>query len=252
MKFVKRIVLILLAVGVVTIGVIAVIAMTKTTCTGIEVVIHDENGRGAVSVGEIEALVAQSGIAIIGEKKEQIALKAIHQLLAPHPFIKSIDAINFSGSTLLIELTTKRLLLHVFPNHGAQFFVDDTGEFLPYRTSVAEALPIVNGAVSDRFEAGKQMSDATPALQHVYNIAQFIRDDDFYSAQFKQFYVNAAHDIEVVPAVGRQLIVLGDSENLAEKLDHLKATYRNGIVYMDARYSCLDLRFKNRIIAKKI
>ena len=76
--------------------------------------------------------------------------------------------------------------------------------------------------------------------------------NDFYRAQFRQFYVQNNNEVVLVPTVGRHKILFGTDKNMEEKLFNLQQTYQQGLAYMGMdQYATLDVRYKNRVIAKK-
>ena len=85
-----------------------------------------------------------------------------------------------------------------------------------------------------------------------YNIAHAIQQNEFAKVQFRQIYINENQEIELIPSVGRLTVLFGDDTDAAEKLVHLREVYRNGLIYTNInQYTQLDVRFKNRVIAKK-
>lgn len=58
--------------------------------------------------------------------------------------------------------------------------------------------------------------------------------------------------IELVPINGSLTILFGDEVDAEEKFFKIKEIYTNVLPYSaDKKYSLIDVRFKNRVIAKK-
>jgi len=56
----------------------------------------------------------------------------------------------------------------------------------------------------------------------------------------------------LVATVGKQVILFGNDDNASEKLFNLKQVYQNGLSHKGYdRYTQLDVRYKNRIIAQR-
>ena len=56
----------------------------------------------------------------------------------------------------------------------------------------------------------------------------------------------------LIPTVGRHKVIFGTDKNMEEKLFNLQQTYQQGLAYMGMdQYATLDVRYKNRVIAKK-
>ena len=74
----------------------------------------------------------------------------------------------------------------------------------------------------------------------------------FFNENFKQIYVNEQRVIELVPINGSLTILFGDEVDAEEKFFKIKEIYTNVLPYSaDKKYSLIDVRFKNRVIAKK-
>ena len=252
-KILRKIIPILLVIGVIVLIVLAVTHMRNRECNDIKVNIQYSGVSAPVSQEDIVALIASGGIATVGIPLKEINTDSIRSLLSTHPYIREVDNIRFIGKTLNINLVVKDFLLHVYPTAGEQFFIDTEGEILPYSDQVQERLIIVNGFINKKYKMGSNITwlKKSPMLS-AYNIAQEIQKDEFSKAQFREIYINENQEIELVPSAGRQIILFGDDKDAAEKLVHLREVYRNGLIYNNInQYSQLDVRFKNRVIAKK-
>jgi len=252
MKILKSLLLIFLSLFAIIVVVFAVVKMQHRKCEKIEIVIRSEVKELTVTREEVLSILKKNKIKIVGEELKDIDQKAIFEKLKAHPYIKQINPIRFSGQKLIIDIELRKLLLHVYPMVGQQYFVDHDGFLLPYNHNVQERLLIANGYLDASYRAGAQVRNTDSMLVALYDIAKTIDTSNFYRAQYKQLYVNQEDDIELVPAVGSQIILLGKGNNAAEKLFQLTEAYRQGLVYMNPdKYTLLDLRYKNRIIAKK-
>jgi cell division protein FtsQ len=98
------------------------------------------------------------------------------------------------------------------------------------------------------------MMDSTskPVLEQVYEVAGFIQKDGFWSSQIEQIYVNEKFEIELVPRVGNHTILLGNSEDLENKMGNLLRFYQDGASKLGWQsYSKLNLKFANQVVCTK-
>ena len=252
-KILRKIIPILLVIGVLVFIVLSFIHMRNRECNDIKVTVQYSGLSSPVSQEDVVALIERGGIATVGIPLKEINTDSIRSLLSTHPYIGEVDNIRFIGKTLSINLVAKEFLLHVYPSAGEQFFISTEGEILPYSDKVQERLIIVNGFINKKYKVGSNITwlKKSPMLS-AYNIALAIQKDDFSKAQFRQIYINENQEIELIPSVGRLTILFGDDTDAAEKLVHLREVYRNGLIYTNInQYTQLDVRFKNRVIAKK-
>lgn len=232
--------------------VFAAVNMPKRPCSGYDLLVNYDGEYPAVSDADIRQMIEDKQIKIVGVPLKDIDLEEIAQQLQENPYIKKVNEVRFSSTKLRIVVTLKNILLHVYTQNGNQFFVDDEGYMLPFSMVVQENVPIANGKITDAFVEGKNVNNSNTNLHRVYRIAAYMNSNDFYRAQFRQLYVTTTNEVILVPTVGRHKILFGTDENMEEKLFNLQQTYQQGLAYMGMdQYASLDLRYKNRVIAKK-
>lgn len=90
------------------------------------------------------------------------------------------------------------------------------------------------------------------AKNDLYNFVLFLQKDRFWNDQIVQIYVNADHDVELVPLVGNQRILLGSLDDYPEKLEKLRLFYDQAIPKVGwEKYSMINLKYKNQIVCTK-
>ena len=90
------------------------------------------------------------------------------------------------------------------------------------------------------------------AIANVYDVAKFISQNDFWSAQIEQIYVNPGGDLELIPRVGRHSIILGDSKDIEEKFSRLFLFYAKGLNKTGwDKYKTINLKFKDQVVCTK-
>ena len=79
-----------------------------------------------------------------------------------------------------------------------------------------------------------------------------MQSDDFWNDQIEQIYVNQNNDVELIPRVGEQVIMLGSFENFEEKLANLKLFYDQAVPKVGwDKYSIINLKYKDQIVCTK-
>jgi cell division protein FtsQ len=89
-------------------------------------------------------------------------------------------------------------------------------------------------------------------LKDIYHFVNYIRNNDFWTAQIDQIYVGSYNEIDLIPRVGNHQIHLGTFENYEGKLKNLAAFYER--VLPEAgwnKYSVINLEFRDQIVCKK-
>ena len=249
MRYVKAITRIILIISVLVIIIWAIVAVPKHQCESITVAPHTQNESMVLGQADVERLLTADSIAILGMPMKDIDVAAITRLLSSNPYVEKVNFIHFSGRRLVVDYTLRNIILHVYSQDGDQYFVDDHGCLLPYTSKMQDDLAIANGHIHQHY---KQGDTARGRLGKMVNIANALQKDEFCQAQFRQIYLNEHNQIELVPSVGSHVVVFGNDENIQEKLENLKLVYKEGLSRKGFdTYAQLDVRFKNRVIAKR-
>jgi cell division protein FtsQ len=91
-----------------------------------------------------------------------------------------------------------------------------------------------------------------PLVSQIYEFARFVIDDDFWNAQITQVYVNGPNDIELIPRVGSQVILIGNLDDFEKKLEKLKLFYEKALPAEGwNKYKKINLKYSNQIICTK-
>ena len=250
MKIFRLVTAIILCLAVLAGIVFAAVNMPKRPCSGYELVVNYDGEYPAVKEADIQQMIEDNHIETIGVPLKDVDLEQIAQHLQENPYIEKVNEVRFSSTRLRIVITLKNILLHVYAQDGSQYFVDENGFMLPFSMVVTENVPIANGRIPDTFVQGKNVKNSN--LHRVFRIAAYMNNDDFYRAQFRQLYVTNTNEVILVPTVGRHKIIFGTDKDMEEKLFNLKQAYQQGLAYMGMdQYTTLDVRYKNRVIAKK-
>lgn len=250
MRYFKAITRIVLVVSVLAVVVVAMVKIPQRRCDAVQVGAHTQNESTLLTQADVERMLTEKGIEIIGKRIKDVDLTEVTAALENNPYIKTINFIHFSGTRLLIDYELRHLVLHVFDKDGGQYFVDEDGVLVPYTGKMKDYLIVANGNIAQTYKKGATVKGD---LKQVLNVTHKIMADEFYLAQFRQIYLNEHHQMELVASLGNQIILFGTDENADEKLDNLKVVYKEGLSRQGyGTYAMLDARYKNRIVAKRM
>lgn len=252
MKIFRLVTAIVLCLAVLAGIIYAAVNRPKRPCSACEVVVNYDGEYPTVSEADILKLLKDNQIETIGIPVKDIDLEQIAKLLKQEKYIKAVNDVQCISTKLRINVTLKNILLHVYAKDGSQYFIDEDGIILPFSTAVKENVPVVNGNITVKYNKEKKDYECDSNLLHAFKVATYMHNDDFCQNQFRQLYVTNSDDLVLIPTIGRHIILFGKAENMEEKLFNLKQTYQQGLAYLGMdQYVSLDLRYKNRVIAKK-
>jgi cell division protein FtsQ len=252
MTHLKTILQISVVLCIIVCAVLAIVKMQNRSCSGVQVVIDYKGENEILNETDFIQILNQNKIKTKGEKLKEVKLETIKKVLSDEIYVQKINKIYFSGTKLMIDITLREILLHVFPTQGNQYYIDNEGYMIPFSSKIQEKLIVVNGNINLNFVEKKSITEKKSLLNSIYQIAKLIQVDPFYAQNFKQIFVNKDNIIELVPIDGSLTILFGDENEAEQKLIKLKEIYNNVLPFSaDKKYSLIDVRFKNRVIAKK-
>jgi cell division protein FtsQ len=89
-------------------------------------------------------------------------------------------------------------------------------------------------------------------LKDIFDLGTKIAANDFLNPLVEQVFVNKEGEMILVPKVGNQKILIGNIENIEDKLYRLEQFYKKALPFEGwDKYSLINLKFKNQIICKK-
>src|SRR3546814_880226 len=122
---------------------------------------------------------------------------------------------------------------------------------MPVSLKYVPRVPVVNGFISEPYD-GTLDSTKSQLVAAIFKTAQYISTDSLWSSQVVQLYVNEHHDIELVPRVGGQQIILGNADSLERKFEKLLLFYRKIVPKTGINaYTSVNLKFAGQIICER-
>jgi len=86
----------------------------------------------------------------------------------------------------------------------------------------------------------------------LYKTAYYLKKDTLWDAQIEQLFVDANHDIELIPRVGNQRILLGNADSLEVKMKNLLAFYKKAMPQVGwDTYKTINIKYTNQIVCEK-
>ena len=173
-------------------------------------------------------------------KETPVEREKMERILRLNGVLGSVECYKKAGGIVCVEVTQRVPVMRVMAN-GGNYYVDTEGRRMVARAQYRAHLPLVTGCV----DSVMTYSDLLPLARYIYN-------DSFWNAQIEQIYVNERHEIELIPRVGRQTILLGSAQDYETKLDNLMQVYRQ--VFNQTGWSMYDtvsLKFKDQVVCTR-
>ncbi len=210
-------------------------------CKNIEVVMVDTLKSRFIGKKEVENMLKNSGLNIVGKKMSEINTDLIEKKLEENKLIKKAECYKTVSSSIKVEIFQKVPIMRIMGTSG-NYYIDNEGTSMPVSDNFTTYLPIATGNIDKEFATTK-----------LYNFALFLQDNKYWNSQIEQINVLPNKDIELTPRVGNFQIILGSlDEDYLSNLDKLKLFYDKGLNKVGwNRYSVINLKYKNQVVCTK-
>lgn len=175
-----------------------------------------------------------------GKNLKEINTLSIREELEKNPIIQRANCYKTPEGLLKIDIYQRYPILRILGLSG-NYYVDKEGVVMPVNYNFSAYVPVASGYISKEY-----------ATSDLLKFAVFLQDNKFWDAQIDQIYVTADGDVELIPRVGKQTIILGTLSDFEKKLDNLYAFYQKGQNKKGWNvYQAISLKYENQIIGIK-
>jgi cell division protein FtsQ len=226
-------------------------------CGGIIVDIKDSSDYHFVTKRQLLGLAYGNSGRILGKPVKEIDLLEIENRINVLRELKVAEVYRTIDGNIHIYADQREPVMRLMPDSGGDFFIDEDGVIVRRRNFYTPRLHIVGGniKISQAMLSGVSVLDTSiknTILKDIYQLVNYINDDDFWTAQIDQIYVDNNDEIDLIPRVGNQTVHLGSMENFKGKLRNLQAFYDKVLPEVGwNKYSVINLEFKDQIVCKK-
>lgn len=236
------------------VGVVMLMSFVETKkqsmkCSNVKILIPGADN--FIEREEIDDILKKNQGILIGKALEQINLDDIERNIKANPYIASAKVFGDMNGVIHIEIEQREPVLRIINNGGQDFYVDREGLKMPVSSNFTANVLVANGNISEFFN-GRLDSLRSPLAHDLYETALFMRADTLWDAQIEQLYVAENKDIELIPRVGNQRIILGDADSLHVKMRNLREFYKQAMptVGWDA-YKTINIKYTNQVVCER-
>ncbi|RZK78853.1 MAG: cell division protein FtsQ [Pedobacter sp.] len=221
----------------------------SVTCKNVKILIPGADN--FIEREEVDAILSQSQGKLVGRLLEQINLEDIEKNMKSNPYIASATVYADMNGVIHIKINQREPILRVINSGDQDFYIDRGGLKMPVSGNFTANVLVANGKIMEHF-SGKVDTLITKMAADLYKTAMFIKTDTLWDSQIEQLYVNDKNDIELVPRVGNQRIILGSADSLAVKMDNLLAFYKQAMPKVGwETYKSINIKYTNQIVCEK-
>lgn len=212
----------------------------NTVCEGIVLNIMDDVDYGFVTGNDLKRLLAANKLDPSKKTYDKINIRKMEETLAKNPLIRDVECYVTLGGKIGIDIYQRIPIIRVMNNKGENYYLDNEGEIMTIRNKPTY-VTIATGYISKDF-----------ARHDLFQLAQFIQQDEFWKAQIEQINITGKNEVELIPRVGNHVLFLGKAKDLEKKFSKLRTFYEKAFNHVGwDKYKRISVEFNNQIICTK-
>ena len=217
--------------------------LRNALCSEIVIEIRNEKPYSFVSKRAVMEAIEKAGLQVVGQRIEDIKLDKIRSVIEKNPYILSARCYVSKANRMYIDIEERQPMFRVV--NFENYFVDNRRVMLENPIAIPTYLPVVSGAVTKTF-----------ARNELFDFVAYIQADEFLSMLIQQIYVSQNLNIELITALGNQVIKVGridKNSGFEARLRRLKSFYLSKTLNHIGwdKYTAIDLRFDKQIVCKR-
>ena len=212
----------------------------EIVCKGLDLHVEDSLSLGLISKDEVLGIIREKKMVFEGKKISDINMGHVERALCQSPYIDTVTYALTASGKVHLTVIPKIPALHVMADNGEEYYLDRRGTDMPVG-NITGNLTIATGRITKSF-----------AQKKLAPLACDIQDDSFWRAQVQQTDVCADYDIRLFTRFTDHIILLGEPNNIQDKLWRLRVFYEKGMPETGwNKYKTISVEYDNIVIGKR-
>lgn len=214
--------------------------MSQLTFHEVIVNITDSLESHFITPAEVTGILAQNGIRTTGNRLAELNRDQVKNTVQSLSGVKDALVYSTPDGILFIQISQRTPVMR-YIGPVTSFYLDSDGREMALSENYSARVLMITGSGDKQF-----LKDS------LFKVVNAIRNETFLDALIEEIVVSVDHTLEIIPRVGDQRIFFGDAGDYDWKLTKLKVFYEKGLPNVGwNRYSNIDLRYSNQIVARK-
>lgn len=254
-KVITIIVFSLLTSGVIFLFAFGLSKEKEVVCRNFNINIVYNGAQQLITSSSIRQDLTREGIRIKGQLITNLNIERIQRLLKTNPYVKNATITVDVNGIVSANLVQRKPVLRIIDINNSNYLIDNDGIIMPLNYFMPVRVLVANGNIDLGAKSGnihKSKKYTGLLVNSLLKTTQVLNSDSLTSALIEQIYVNKKGEFELVPKIGNQSILLGDTMELNEKLDKLKLFYFQGMKNQAwDTYKVINLKYRDQVVCIK-
>lgn len=218
-------------------------------CTALKV--NVEGKETFIDQHDISKMVNNQFGAVIGKELQTIKYEDIERAIEKLPYVSNAEIHTDMDGTINVNVQQREVILRVINKDGREFYVDTKGHKIPVTLKYVPHVLVANGKIKESYNKPLEPIE-TKMVKDLVQIVEHVKGNDLWENQIVQIYVNEQDDIELIPRVGKELLVIGSADSLQYKLRRLEMYYKNILPKVGTEaYAKVNVKYGGQIICER-
>lgn len=221
----------------------------ELACTEMNVIIYGEEE--FIEQKEIENMINTTYGVLVGRTLSSIPIHEMEQALRQIPYVKQATIHADMNGQLKVRIHQRTPLVRIMSRGNRGFYVDQTGLKMPLSRTYVPDVPVANGFIAEYYDNPLE-NVQSDLVRDLFKLAKFVQGNKVWDDYLARLYVNERQEIELIPKVGQQKIILGDAAHMEDKFQKLLVFYK-GIVPTTGlgAYKTVNLKFAGQLVCER-
>ena len=151
--------------------------------------------------------------------KSDISLFQIERILKDNSHIKSVEAYFDRVSNIHIDVDLKQPLLRYIERGKRGYYISEEGDKIQWTPNYTPRLIIVRGNLVKELVNDSINPEFESQLKMISKCGKMISESSYLQSMVDEILFKSANDIQLVSKIGNGRVLLGDTSDLAEKVE---------------------------------
>jgi cell division protein FtsQ len=258
----RKIVLLLSAIGVVVVLVMALQKEKQLIVNPPIIDLEIQDGMALLTEEELLGHLKFARLFYEDMRVEELDIEAVEEYVNALNEVEFAEVYKLIGKDWHIRARIRRPIARIIPDRQDGFYMDNRGKLMALTSSYHARVLTFTGLsefnTAEVLKADVINNDSlitNTKLGEIYRISNYVCSNAFYNSQIVQVHYLPSDGFVLIPRVGGHEIIFGrapSDEAVEAKFEKL-TTFYNEVIPFEGwdKYSSINLKFEKQIVAKK-
>lgn len=204
------------------------------------ILVEFENGENLyLNRKMVNKLLIQNSKIVIKQQKSVIDLHSLEQSVLAHPMVQEAHVSLTIDGLIKAKVKQKKPIARVIAEDKS-YYIDSQGKAMPLSELHSARVPIITG------------ESIIENLKDIHYLLEKISNNEFLNKNVIGIHRYKSNEYELITRVGDQIIEIGNTKELDQKIKNLEAFFKKGIQdSLIGNYNRINVKFYKQVVCTK-